>query len=357
MDLNQTVLARAVPLITGYYRKNGRSLPWRENPTPYSVWISEIMLQQTRIEAVIPYYYRFISALPDAAALADADEENLLKLWQGLGYYSRARNLKKAAQLLVEQYGGTLPEDVSLLRRLPGIGDYTAGAIASIAYGKPEPAVDGNVLRVVMRLLGCEADILQPQTKKAVSEALKRVYPQGQAAGYLTQGIMELGETICLPGGSPLCQRCPLRELCDALATGRTEQLPVRAEKKARRMEPRTVLLMQWNDRFALNKRPDSGLLANLWELPNELGHRTPDELRKRYPHAKTITPLPGAKHIFSHVEWHMTGWKILLTEPPDGFTMATAAEIRERYAVPNAFRAYLPTEEEQTASAEKTDK
>ncbi|HBL41107.1 MAG TPA: A/G-specific adenine glycosylase [Ruminococcaceae bacterium] len=338
-------LARAVPLITEHYRQNGRTLPWRENTSPYSVWISEIMLQQTRIEAVIPYYHRFLSALPSVSDLANADEEDLLKLWQGLGYYSRARNLKKAAQVVVEQHGGMLPDDAAALRKLPGIGEYTAGAIASIAYGKPEPAVDGNVLRVVMRLLGCEADILQSQTKKAVNEALKQIYPQGKDAGYFTQGIMELGETVCVPNGAPLCEICPLKSLCNAVATHRTEQLPIRAGKKARRIEPRTVLRLQCGDYLALNKRPNNGLLAKMWELPNELGHRTLAELQERYPNAERITPLPNAKHIFSHVEWHMVGWEILLTEPPRDFTMASAEEIREHFAVPNAFRAYLPSE------------
>ena len=345
MELDQRVLGEAAPLVIAHYRRCGRPLPWRDSPTPYHVWISEIMLQQTRIEAVIPYYHRFLSALPAVSDLAAVDEEDLLKLWQGLGYYTRARNLKKAAQIIVNEFGGELPADAVLLRKLPGVGDYTAGAIASIAYGKPEPAVDGNVLRVAMRLTGCEADVLQPQTKKAVTEALRAIYPVGADAGALTQGVMELGETVCLPNGAPLCPICPLASLCAAHQTHREEQLPNRSEKKARRIENRTVLRLCCGETIALRKRPAKGLLANLWELPNELGTLTEAEVRRRYPDALAIEPLPEARHIFTHVEWHMTGWQVVLTALPPEFTPADAAEIRERYAVPNALRAYLPND------------
>ena len=343
MDFDQRVLGDAAPLIIAHYRRCGRPLPWRDSPTPYHVWISEIMLQQTRIEAVIPYYHRFLSALPAVSDLAAVDEEDLLKLWQGLGYYTRARNLKKAAQIIVNEFGGELPADAALLRKLPGVGDYTAGAIASIAYGQPEPAVDGNVLRVAMRLTGCEADVLQPQTKKAVTEALRAIYPVGADAGALTQGIMELGETVCLPNGAPLCPICPLASLCAAHQTHREEQLPNRSEKKARRIENRTVFRLCCGETIALRKRPAKGLLANLWELPNELGTLTEAEVRQRYPDALAVEPLPEARHIFTHVEWHMTGWQVVLPALPPEFTPASAAEIRERYAVPNALRAYLP--------------
>ena len=343
MDFDPRALGEAAPLIIAHYRRCGRMLPWRESPTPYHVWISEIMLQQTRIEAAIPYYHRFLAALPTVAALAAAEEEELLKLWQGLGYYTRARNLKKAAEQVMAEFGGELPSDAALLRKLPGVGDYTAGAIASIAYGRPEPAVDGNVLRVVMRLTGCEADVLQPQTKKAVTEALRAVYPTGADAGALTQGIMELGETVCLPNGAPLCAVCPLADLCEAHRTGRAEQLPNRSEKKARRIENRTVFRLCCGETIALRKRPARGLLANLWELPNELGTLTEAEVRAKYPAAQSVEPLPEAKHIFTHVEWHMTGWQVVLPALPPEFTPATQAELRERYAVPNALRAYLP--------------
>ena len=179
-------LSQAVPALVEWYAAHKISMPWREDPTPYHVWISEIMLQQTRIEAAIPYYYRFLEALPDIPSLAAVEDDKLLKLWQGLGYYSRARNLKKAAVEILDRYDGRLPADAKALRGLPGIGDYTAGAIASIAYGLPEPAVDGNVLRVVMRLTACDDDILAPSTRKRVAEMLRAVYPSGADAAALT---------------------------------------------------------------------------------------------------------------------------------------------------------------------------
>ena len=218
---NTERLPDAVSLIPEWYSAGRRLLPWRQDPTPYHTWIAEIMLQQTRIEAVIPYYERFLRELPDVSALAAVPEDRLLKLWEGLGYYSRARNLKKAALLLMEHYGGELPASAAELRKLPGIGDYTAGSIASISFGLPEPAVDGNVLRVMTRLLACADDIAAPATKRAVTELLRAHYPSGDDAALLTEGIMELGETVCLPNGSPLCERCPLRGLCLAHQEGK----------------------------------------------------------------------------------------------------------------------------------------
>ena len=211
---NTQRLSDAVSLILDWYSLSRRPLPWRQDPTPYHTWIAEIMLQQTRIEAVIPYYERFLRELPDVPALAAVSEDRLLKLWEGLGYYSRARNLKKAAMLLMEHYGGALPASAAELRKLPGIGDYTAGSISSISFGLPEPAVDGNVLRVMTRLFACADDIAAPATKRAVTELLRAHYPTGEAAALLTEGIMELGETVCLPNGAPFCDRCPLRGLC-----------------------------------------------------------------------------------------------------------------------------------------------
>ena len=246
-----------------------RPLPWRLSPTPYHVWISEIMLQQTRIEAVIPYYARFLEALPDVAALAAAEEDRLLKLWEGLGYYSRARNLQKAAKLVMADFGGELPREAAKLKTLPGIGDYTAGAIASIAYGEPEPAVDGNVLRVMTRLLARSDDVMLPKTRADISALLREVYPRGEAAGLLTEGIMELGETLCLPNAAPKCEACPLKELCRASLAGETERYPVKSPPKARRIEQRTVLLLRCGERYAVRKRTGKGLLAGLWEFPN----------------------------------------------------------------------------------------
>ena len=336
------IIEQALPRIADWYALSRRVLPWREEPTPYRVWISEIMLQQTRIEAVIPYYARFLAALPDVKALAECDENRLLKLWEGLGYYSRARNLKRAAELVMREYGGELPRTASQLRALPGIGDYTAGAIASIACGEPEPAVDGNVLRVLSRLLESEQDILASSVKKAVIALLREHYPSGEAAALTTEGLMELGETVCIPNSAPKCELCPWRTLCRAHQSGTEENYPVKAPPKPRRIEERTVLLLRWGNRWAIRQREKKGLLAGLWEFPNELGAFTEAELRARFPQAAAISPCPRAKHIFTHVEWHMEGWRLELPKPLPGLTWETAETIRSRYSIPTALRAYL---------------
>ena len=249
-----------------WYRRNRRELPWRQNPTPYRVWVSEIMLQQTRIEAARGYFERFMAALPDVFALAEASEETVLKLWEGLGYYSRARNLHKTAKRIVSDYGGHFPETAAELRKLPGIGDYTAGAIASIAFDQKESAVDGNVLRVYSRLERCGENIGDAKLKKRVGEELRAIYPEC-GCGDFTSALMELGETVCLPG-MPRCLLCPLREVCAAHAAGEETLYPVMPEKKKRRIERRNVLLYIKGDRVALRKRPETGLLAGLWEYP-----------------------------------------------------------------------------------------
>ncbi len=336
------IIEQALPRIADWYALSRRVLPWREEPTPYRIWISEIMLQQTRIETVIPYYHRFLAELPDAAALAAVEEDRLLKLWEGLGYYSRARNLKRAAEIVMRDYGGELPHTAAQLRTLPGIGDYTAGAIASIACGEPEPAVDGNVLRVLSRLLENSGDILFPAVKKSVTALLREHYPRGEAAALTTEGLMELGETICIPNGSPKCELCPWRSLCRAHQNGTEEKFPVKAPPRPRRVEERTVLLLRWGNRWAIRQREKKGLLAGLWEFPNELGAVTEEELRARFPQAERIDPCGSAKHVFTHVEWHMEGWLLDLRKPLPGLTWETAEEIRARYSIPTALKAYL---------------
>ena len=336
------IIEQALPRIADWYALSRRVLPWREEPTPYRIWISEIMLQQTRIETVIPYYHRFLAELPDAAALAAVEEDRLLKLWEGLGYYSRARNLKRAAEIVMRDYGGELPHTAAQLRTLPGIGDYTAGAIASIACGEPEPAVDGNVLRVLSRLLENSGDILSPAVKKSVTSLLREHYPRGEAAALTTEGLMELGETICIPNGAPKCELCPWRSLCRAHQNGTEEKFPVKAPPRPRRVEERTVLLLRWGNRWAIRQREKKGLLAGLWEFPNELGAVTEEELRARFPQAERIAPCGSAKHVFTHVEWHMEGWLLDLRKPLPGLTWETAEEIRARYSIPTALKAYL---------------
>ncbi len=342
------ILQEALPRIGDWYARSRRVLPWREEPTPYRIWISEIMLQQTRIEAVIPYYIRFLAELPDVAALAAVEEDRLLKLWEGLGYYSRARNLKKAAQVVMRDFGGELPRTAEELRSLPGIGDYTAGAIASIACGQPEPAVDGNVLRVLSRLLESGEDVLAAGTKKAMTRLLRKHYPDGEAAALCTEGLMELGETVCVPNGAPKCVLCPLRQLCKAGQHGTAERYPVKAPPRPRRIEERSVLLLRCGERWAIRQREKKGLLAGLWEFPNEPGLFGEEELRARFPEALTVAPCGGAKHVFTHVEWHMQGWRIELPAELPGFVWETAEEIRARYSVPTALKAYMKAISEQ---------
>ena len=303
------------------------------------------MLQQTRIEAVLPYYHRFTEALPDVHAVAAVSEEQLFKLWEGLGYYSRARNLQKTAVILVNEYGGCFPADYDRLLALPGIGPYTAGAIASIAYDIPVPAVDGNVMRVLSRLSGESANVLSAAGKKIFTDMAWELIPE-QAPGRFNQALMELGETICVPNGAPHCEECPLRTVCEAYKTGRTDVLPVRSASKTRRMEQRTVAVARLNTqppRVLLHKRPNSGLLAGLWELPNALsGHE--DALFPFNADSNAWQELGEAKHIFSHIEWRMSGRLYDFDNLPPmtaDYKTVTLDELHSLYAIPSAFRHY----------------
>ncbi len=325
-----------LPLLE-WFRDNARSLPWRDDPAPYHVWLSEIMLQQTRVAAVLGYYRRFLEEAPDVAALAALPEDRLLKLWQGLGYYNRARNLQRAARVIVDQHGGVFPADYAAVRALPGVGDYTAGAVCSIAFGQAVPAVDGNVLRVYARICGDGGDITAPRMKQKVTQAVGEIIPLN-AAGTFNQALMELGATVCLPNGAPLCQRCPAQGFCAALAQGRVGELPVKAPKKARRVEKRAVWLIFWENRVALRRRPDKGLLAGLWEFPNELfGGQGPDQWGIE---AELQEWGAQAKHIFTHIEWHMSILPAEAKGPPlpPGWVWAGGEELEKKYAVPNAF-------------------
>ncbi len=332
-----------------WYACSKRDLPWRRTRDPYSIWISEIMLQQTRVEAVKPYYERFLNTCPDVAALAALPEEQLLKLWEGLGYYSRARNLQKAARTVMSEHGGKLPRTYEELRRLAGIGDYTAGAIASIAYDLPVPAVDGNVLRVLSRFVGSYDDISLPQTKNKLREALIPVIPA--PAGDFNQALIELGATVCVPNGAPKCEECPLRSGCVAAREELTSVLPIKAPKKPRRVEERTVLLIRDGDRTALHKRGAKGLLAGLFELPNTEGHL---EEREVLAHIRSlgfeplrVERLEDAKHIFTHIEWHMIAYSVRITPEFDGWHASSGMllvpneELHRAYAIPSAFSAY----------------
>ena len=326
-----------IPLLE-WYRDNARTLPWREDPTPYHVWISEIMLQQTRVAAVLGYYRRFLEQVPDVAALAALPEDRLMKLWQGLGYYNRARNLQAAARQVMEEHGGVFPGDYDSIRALKGVGDYTAGAICSIAFGQPRAAVDGNVLRVVTRLTGDGGDIAAQSTKARITRALEQVIPL-QAPGRFTQALMDLGAMVCLPNGVPLCARCPARAFCVACREGRTGELPVKAPKKARRVEEREVYLIFHQNRVALRRRPERGLLAGLWEYPNLPAGQLPPAEWGLEP--ERMERAGQGRHIFTHVEWRLAFRRLEARSQalPEGWVWADLEQWRGRYAIPNAFQ------------------
>ena len=348
--MNEILTPHAVKALLLWYQQNKRDLPWRHTSDPYRIWVSEIMLQQTRVEAVKPYYARFLESCPDVGALASLPEEKLMKLWEGLGYYSRARNLQKAARVVVEQYGGVMPKTYEELLKLPGIGEYTAGAIASIAYGIRVSAIDGNVLRVLARVSASDADITLPETKKEFRESLLRVVPH--EAGDFTQSLIELGATVCAPNREPMCECCPLREECKARHEGRTNEIPVRSPKKPRRIEEKTVFLIRDGDRTALCKRPAKGLLSGLYELPNVEGHLCEEEvlahLRSLGFEPLRIQKIENAKHIFTHIEWHMIAYDVLITPEFDGLHCKSGMlliqnqDLHRHYAIPSAFGAYV---------------
>ena len=348
--MNEILSPNAVQALLLWYQQNKRDLPWRHTSDPYRIWISEIMLQQTRVEAVKPYYARFLEAAPDVTSLAELPEEKLMKLWEGLGYYSRARNLQKAARAVVENHGGVMPKTYEELLKLPGIGEYTAGAVASIAYGIRVPAVDGNVLRVLARVSGTDADITLPETKKEFQEKLSPVVPA--EAGDFTQSLIELGATVCAPNREPMCDVCPLAHCCVAYREGKTNEIPVRSPKKPRRVEEKTVFLIRDGDRTALGKRPNKGLLSGLYELPNIDGHLSEDEvlahLRSLGFEPLRIQKIESAKHIFTHIEWHMIAYDVRITPEFDGLhgqsgmLLVPNEELHRRYAIPSAFGAYV---------------
>lgn len=331
-----------------WYDKNARILPWRETPTPYRVWISEIMLQQTRVEAVKPYYERFMRRLPDVEALAGIEEEELLKLWEGLGYYNRARNLQKAAVKVMREHGGKMPDSYEELLKLPGIGSYTAGAISSIAFGHARPAVDGNVLRILSRALCYEKDVLSQSAKNEMESLVQSLIPEDRP-GAFNQALMELGATVCVPNGAPHCSGCPWEKLCLAHENGCESAYPHKAAKKARIIEDYTILIIQDADKTAIRKRPDKGLLAGMYEFPWIRGFCTEQEVLenvKKMGYAPIyIKKLRESKHIFTHREWHMQGYAVrvdeLTTKPETELIFAEGTETEKKYPMPAAFCAY----------------
>ncbi len=327
-----------------WYDQNARALPWRASGDPYAVWVSEVMLQQTRVAAVLTYYNRWMEALPDIASLARADDDRLHKLWEGLGYYSRARNLKRAAVEIMERFDGSLPKSFRELKTLPGIGDYTAGAIASIAFHEPVPAVDGNVLRVFARLTDDHRNVLDAKTKAAISQTVAALIP-AQAAGRFNAALMELGETVCLPNAAPDCARCPLNGDCRACLLGTAGALPVRSRKKARRIEEKTVFVLMENGRPAAYRRADTGLLAGLWQLPETAGLLTAAEAAETLSlwRARPLGELRvyERRHLFTHIEWRM---RVYAAETelnlPEGWQWLDGS-----MALPAAYRVCLPPE------------
>ena len=344
MRTEEQVLIAMFEALIPWYEAHKRELPWRQDREPYHVWLSEIMLQQTRVEAVKEYYRRFLTTLPTIADLAEAPEEQILKLWEGLGYYNRVRNLQKSAQTICADYAGVFPSEYAQIRSLSGIGDYTAGAIASICFDAPTPAVDGNVLRVYSRLLADDANIDLQTTKKRITRKLQETYPR-KNPGIATQALMELGATVCVPNGAPRCDVCPVAEICQARKQDTWRNLPVRSEKKKRKIVDKTVFILLTEDTVALHKRSTSGLLAGMWEFPN-----VDAKLDKQ----AAVTQVTGWQaepldllmqtsytHIFSHVEWHMTAYYIRCRKTNKKWKWVTKESLDETYALPSAFRPF----------------
>lgn len=346
--LEDPALYEMVSPIVTWFQKNKRDLPWRNHPDAYRVWVSEIMLQQTRVEAVKPYYERFLRELPTVKDLAEAKEDQLLKLWEGLGYYNRVRNMQKAAQQIMIDYQGQFPDTFEEIRSLKGIGNYTAGAISAFAFGLSKPAVDGNVLRVISRLMGSREDIMKQSVRSKIEEKLEHVIPEGAASDF-DQGLIELGALVCVPNGEPKCTECPVAHLCEARKQGMIAEIPVKSKGKARKMEDKTVLIFKDGEKLAIQKRPSKGLLAGLYEFPNQEGHLTMEEVTA---YSKKIGLMPvrikkleDAKHIFSHIEWHMSGYEIVVDElektNEKAFLFIHPEEIEKKYSIPSAFEAY----------------
>lgn len=344
MRTEEQVLIAMFEALIPWYEAHKRELPWRQDKEPYHVWLSEIMLQQTRVEAVKEYYRRFLTTLPTIADLAEAPEEQILKLWEGLGYYNRVRNLQKAAQTICADYAGVFPSEYAQIRSLSGIGDYTAGAIASICFDAPTPAVDGNVLRVYSRLLADDANIDLQTTKKRITRKLQETYPR-KNPGIATQALMELGATVCVPNGAPRCDVCPVAEICQARKQDTWRNLPVRSEKKKRKIVDKTVFILLTEDTVALHKRSASGLLAGMWEFPNVDAKLDKQEAVTQVTgwQAEPVDLLMQTSytHIFSHVEWHMTAYYIRCRKTNKKWKWVTKESLDETYALPSAFRPF----------------
>ncbi len=337
-------MRRIVKPLCDWYQISKRDLPWRKDTLPYHIWISEIMLQQTRVEAVKVYYERFMKELPNIDALANVEEERLLKLWEGLGYYTRAKNLKKAAVKIIDEYQGKMPNTYEEIIQLPGIGEYTAGAIASIAFCEKVPAIDGNVFRVIMRIQNSKRNISKLSTKKELFQELSESMPEN--SGIFNQALMELGATVCVPNGEPHCNICPLKEMCKAFQEGTMLELPIKDSKKEKVMEEYTVFILLNYNKVAIHKRPSKGLLASLYEFPNVNQKLNVEEalkyLKEKGYTVLRILEMESSKHIFTHKIWQMTNYIVYIEEAEDKNDWISVTTLLKQYALPSAFKKQL---------------
>ena len=323
-----------------YYSSFARDLPWRKTKDPYKIWVSEIMLQQTQVKTVIPYYERFISKLPTVLALASAHEDELLKLWEGLGYYSRVLNMHKAAKMVVKELNGMMPHTSKDLLKLPGIGLYTAGAIASIAFEERISAVDGNVHRVLSRYFGLSL------TKEALVPLMDEILPS-KRIGDFNQAIMEIGALICLPSLNPNCQSCPLKDNCVALDMNLIDSLPLKPKKLIRTKELYTLLMITDDASYYLQKRPAKGLLANLWEFPLLKGHLSQTEIINYVQSLGLkmlkMMELPNTSHAFTHKDWDIIAYKVTIINPQplNDFTLVLKDDLLKNYTLSSLFNKY----------------
>lgn len=326
-----------------WFLENRRVFPWRRDKNPYHVWISEVMLQQTRIEAVISYYERFMRELPDISSLANVSGDKLLKLWEGLGYYNRARNLKRAAVMVMEEYDGVFPTTYSEIIKLPGIGEYTASAISSICFGEKEVTVDGNVMRVFTRFYNDFSNISKDRTKVMIHDRLLSVMAGNP--GDFNEGMMELGEVICIPNGIPECSICPLKDGCLSYKNGNYYMFPVKDEKKVKEEVEMTVIIPIWKNKTFVRKRKDSGLLHNLYEFFNVIGNKSVDDIRalsKEFGKVKSIKKSICYTHVFSHKKWKMQAYFVFFDEVNCPNKFYSISEVEEEFALPTAFSPFL---------------
>lgn len=348
----KTIKQTDIQNIISWFKANQKDYPWRRTSDPYVVWVSEIMLQQTRITAVLPKFLLFIQELPTIDALAACDDDKLMKLWEGLGYYSRARNLKKSAITIRDKYNGTFPSSKKELMKLPGIGFYTAGAIATTCFGEKVSAIDGNVLRVLSRYFSYTKDIRDKEAlnyfDEIIIQSLNKSNLNALDIRYFTQGLMEIGETICIPKGKPSCAICPLNKNCIAYKNDSTSLIPYRSKLKDKKIINKTVLIIRYKNQYLIHKRDHTGLLANLYEFVNiDLSLNKNEALTylEKYFTIESIQPAIHAKHIFTHLEWHMIAYEIEVSDIhqplSENYSFVSEKELR-KLSFPSAFNAYL---------------